>query len=278
MQILRWLFKVAHEEKAREISTSLDNKEVTAAAQEANPKHIVLSEHQKPKKVEENELGHHSSKVFAVLRRRDIAKAYFYSILNLKRLKNFNRRQHWNRSMRMKKEDIARGLGISHKADSAAHAGNRVLPISDTTPSSSDITNDQCGSLEKKDRLKGDKTKVISRMKELLRWAAAAKSEKGGKYISRKVLYFRNRGTLKAVPDDDQLSNDSPKISFRWDLESCSTSSSAYSAFSMASSSKNVQAANNPSMNSTPIQDPDGCPSRTGNWITTDSEFVVLEL
>lgn len=89
----------------------------------------------------------------------------------------------------MKKEDIARGLGISLKvADSATHAGNKVLPISETTLSTSTNTSDQCGSSEKKDRLKGDKTKTMSRMKELLRWAAAAaKPEKGGKFIGRKV-------------------------------------------------------------------------------------------
>lgn len=181
--------------------------------------------------------------------------------------------------MKMKKEDIARGLGISPKVDSAAnHGGNKVLPISETTLSTSSTnSNDQCVSSEKKDRLKGEKTKALSRMKELLRWAAAAKSEKGGKYISRKVLQFRNRGTLKAVPDDDQLSNDSPKISFRWDVESCSTTSS-YSAISIASSSKHDQILNMPSSNSTPIQQGVRSKSRKGNWITTDSEFVVLEL
>jgi hypothetical protein len=90
------------------------------------------------------------------------------------------------------------------------------------------------------------------------------------------VLQFRNRGSLKAVPDDDQLSNDSPKISFRWDVESCSTTSSAYSAFSMASSSQIDQNVNIPSSNSTPFQDNHYATSRKGNWITTDSDCKVL--
>jgi hypothetical protein len=93
--------------------------------------------------------------------------------------------------MKMKKEDIARGLGISHKVDSTSHGGNKVLPISETTLSSSTNTDDQCGSTsEKKDKLKGDKTRTMSRMKELLRWAATAKSEKGGNFIGRKVSYL----------------------------------------------------------------------------------------
>lgn len=96
------------------------------------------------------------------------------------------------------------------------------------------------------------------------------------------VLHFRNRGSLKPVPDDDQLSNDSPKISFRWEVESCCTTSSAYSAISMASSFLNDQSGNKQSI-STTIEDSDHCTSRAGNWITTDSEcetplFLFLSL
>uniref|UniRef100_A0A5B7BBJ5 Uncharacterized protein n=1 Tax=Davidia involucrata TaxID=16924 RepID=A0A5B7BBJ5_DAVIN len=40
----------------------------------------------------------------------------------------------------------------------------------------------------------------------------------------------------------------------------------------MASSSKNDQTVNMPSLISTPIHDRDQCTSRIGNWITTDSE------
>ncbi|KAF2292642.1 hypothetical protein GH714_026247 [Hevea brasiliensis] len=181
-------------------------------------------------------------------------------------------------SMKMKmkkKDDIAKGHGMCNKVDSATHAGNKVLPITDTTALSSSSTSsniDQCGSVEKKNKLKGDNTKAISRRKELLRWVAAAKSDKKGNFIARKVLLFRNGATLKAVSDDDQLGNESPKISFRWDVEICSTTYSAYPAISMDSSSKTDLTLNMLSLNSTPLHD------RKGNWITTDSEFVVLQL
>ncbi|KAM7496201.1 hypothetical protein LguiA_020615 [Lonicera macranthoides] len=169
--------------------------------------------------------------------------------------------------MKKKKEDITRGLDIGSKADSAAHVGNnKVLPINDVALSSSGSGNDRIGAKGKWEKLRGDKIRTILRMKELLRLAAAAKAEKGGKYISRKVLQFRNRGATKTVQDEDEFSNDSPKISFRWEVGNCSVSSSVYSAISMVSSSR--EATNNMlSLNSTPIR------ARTGNWITTDSEF-----
>ncbi|XP_042518164.1 uncharacterized protein LOC122091963 [Macadamia integrifolia] len=177
---------------------------------------------------------------------------------------------------------------MGHKGDTAPHANNKVLPISA-------LANDQCGSTEKKGKPKRDKTKAIFRMMNLLRWASSAKSEKGGKHISRKVLYIQNHGTVKEAAHHDDSSFNSPKCNFRWDADRCSTSSCAYtgSSSSTASSTRTDEKQIKPIINSsakdvsapdsnekkatTSSQDSELCTSRRGNWITTDDQFVVLE-
>ncbi|KAL6564571.1 hypothetical protein OROMI_016021 [Orobanche minor] len=163
------------------------------------------------------------------------------------------------------------------------NVGNKVLPITDHTTQSSSSSanhNEHCRpNLDKNEKTKGDGTKTISRLKELLKRAVAAKAEKGGKYIGRKVLLFKNRTAIKAAPDNmNQLNDDeSPKISFRWEVETCSTTSSVYSAISaLAFSLKQGQVSNPDSIDSsTPLHvRSDRCVTRPGNWITTDSEYL----
>jgi hypothetical protein len=165
--------------------------------QEAKPNYITVFKcggvgvYRETQELEESKFSSKKFKPFAFLCRRDVAQACFYSTIRLRRLDSINRRQKkqcCTQSMKMKKEDTARGLENSNKVDSA-NVGSKVLPVSDSTISTSTNTNhDPCGASEKKERVKVDKTKTLSRMKELIRWAAAAKSaEKGSKYINRKV-------------------------------------------------------------------------------------------
>ncbi|RDX64110.1 hypothetical protein CR513_57364, partial [Mucuna pruriens] len=277
--ILQWLFKGPHEQEIKSSNNfNIPTQREDINGQNAKGKEVNLLKRERSyKRTRRNKWstpGCKNLKIFSFLYRKDIPKAFFYSTLNLKRLRSLNRRQFFY-FMKMKREESSREVGSVNKADSAGHVGNKVLPISEAPLPSSAERNDQCDATETKDQTKGDKKKPLSRMKELLRWAASAKSEKGGKFSGRKVLMFRRRGALKAVPDDDQGCTDSPKISFRWDVESCSTTSSAYTAISIASSSKTGQ---NQIATSTISIPPEHTghynTSRKGNWITTDSECM----
>lgn len=117
--------------------------------------------------------GYKNLKIFSFLSRKDIPKAWFLRTLNLRRI-GFNRR-HFVYSMKTKKDESSREEAIVNKTDSTTHAGNKVLPITHETPLSSSAET---------------KKKPISRMKELLRWAASAKTDKGGKFYGRKVILF----------------------------------------------------------------------------------------
>lgn len=99
-----------------------------------------------------------------------------------------------------------------------------------------------------------------------------------GKDEKKQVLKFRNRGVPKGTPEEDNVSNESPKISFRWEAENSSTISSSISM--PPSSLKNdhqTEAATALSLNATPLHQRDQAPKR-GNWITTDSECKALIL
>jgi len=136
--------------------------------------------------------GYKNLKIFSLLYRKDIPKACFFRTLSLKRI-GISRR-HFMYSMKMKKEESSSDEGIVNKTDSTTHGGNKVLPITQEAPlSSSAERNDQCDNAITKDQVKGDRKKPMSRMKELLRWAAAsAKTEKGGKFYGRKVILFQH--------------------------------------------------------------------------------------
>ncbi|KEH17279.1 hypothetical protein MTR_0027s0200 [Medicago truncatula] len=183
-RILQWLFKKAQEQE-RKRSTYINEQNgkgnISGLKQDGSYK--------RTKRFSCSKDGYKNLKIFSLLYRKDIPKACFFRTLSLKRI-GISRR-HFVYSMKMKKEESSRDEGIVNKTDSTTHGGNKVLPITQEAPlSSSAERNDQCDNTITKDQVKGDRKKPMSRMKELLRWAAAsAKTDKGGKFYGRKPSY-----------------------------------------------------------------------------------------
>lgn len=98
-------------------------------------------------------------------------------------------------------------------------------------------------------------------------------------------MKFKNRLASKATTDDDQVNDESPKISFRWEIEGCSTTTASttttiYTTISTVLRASSVlkddqmQCADT-SSSVVDLQGGDQWGAEIGNWITTDSECMT---
>ncbi|KAL9292618.1 hypothetical protein AtEden1_Chr3g0184351 [Arabidopsis thaliana] len=190
--------------------------------------------------------------------RKDVAKACFSSTLTLRRLNSF-RRGHLLRSMAKIKAQSGEEQVTSTRFD--LKKAIRVLQ-----PEKQDDTNKE---KSKSEQSRGKAT--LLRMKELIKWAAAAKSDKAVKFFTPKIMMeLKNRRKLKMMREVNEeestkrMSSVSANISLRWESsESCTTNSSSDHISIVSSPAILV------SLSPTPLY---RCRSRKCNWITTDSE------
>lgn len=95
-------------------------------------------------------------------------------------------------------------------------------------------------------------------------------------------MKLKNGSASKPTTDDDQINEESPKISFRWEIEGCSTTTATTTttiyttvlrAPSMLKDDRMLCADTLSSV--VDLQGGDQCDAGIGNWITTDSECMT---
>lgn len=112
-----------------------------------------------------------------------------------------------------------------------------------------------------------------SRMKEIVKWQAPKNRERNNRW----KIFNKNKGSLSGTSGSEEdlmsLCSSSSKLN-KWDIRNCSSSSFSSSGSSSSSSFRGVQS-------KWEVQSSALCPVPRGNrdnWITTDSEYVVLEI
>ncbi|VVA98423.1 unnamed protein product [Arabis nemorensis] len=248
MEIFQWLFKLGKAPGRSEFCSINDHEPTTTLTNsERTTSSTRGSKHEKQR----NYRG------IWLWCRRDVAEACFNSTLTLKSLSSF-RREHLCRAMA--------------KVNAQGQGGEEVISKRFDRKKAIKVLEPEKHEESNKEKAKSEQSKAkatLSRMKELIRWAAAAKSDKAVKFFTpNKIMESRNRRKLKMMrevnEESKRMSSESAKISLRWEsCESCTTLSSS-DHISVVSSPPIVV-----SLGPTSVY---RCRSRKGNWITTDSE------
>ncbi|KAJ3693907.1 hypothetical protein LUZ60_009387 [Juncus effusus] len=174
--------------------------------------------------------------------------------------------------------------------------GCRVLPLCDAVSVGSDVGDcSEIGDQKIKGRT-SEKRRGVARMRELIKWAAAASKSSRVGSKARKLLQNRNNDVTR--DGSEARSSNSSKINYIWEVGSCSSASSVYSnrtnqmlimnlsnlsqclsipALSTQNLSEKSKKSDFDNLSKTARPSSDEC-VRNMQWITTDSDFVVLEL
>ncbi|XP_010527223.1 PREDICTED: uncharacterized protein LOC104804603 [Tarenaya hassleriana] len=248
MQILQWLFKLAKEGSRSEACSTIHNDSTLITTNpRTHPKDITRTETSRESKHGQRKGLRRG--VWGFCKRDAVDEACFYGTLSLRRLRlncPERRGRRWEelfRSISKAKQRTEEGV-VSRRLDSDTI--RILLPVTEAT----DLN--LAGNLENgtRDRRKKEETSTkaksaVSRMKELVRWAAATKTDKAVEFIYPK---------MKEESRGRQMKDEYEIMSLRMKRES-------YAA-----------------VGSTQQYHFGSYTYTRGNWITTDSEFVVLEL
>ncbi|KAF0911648.1 hypothetical protein E2562_011654 [Oryza meyeriana var. granulata] len=128
--------------------------------------------------------------------------------------------------------------------------------------------------------------KAVARVKELLRRAAQPRpphpqATANGASRWKKVLSFQQARDTGARRSSKAGEDSTSKLSFKWDVGSCSSASASSSAMysPLSAVSAPAKAPSRQQQLRTWSSSPGGRDDqRMAQWITTDSDFVVLEL